>query len=239
MGPTMEMPVSGWPKRTSDIADSKNFWIAAAGVSGVIAALLIPPTAAAVSAATPDAGQAVRFGFGVFFAVVAVGAFFWALVLHVAHRHFESHLASTPSSAALGSNKAKSSRKPATKPPGPTNEPSRPLDETTSPSGAQALDAERLVGYFTGRTDVQAQALIAPWIGAEVVYHGTVKNADHEYVMTDITDHILGILYFEPKSTGRLARLHMGDEFTVVGLVDRVSGAAGGTVVLRGCRFVD
>lgn len=104
----------------------------------------------------------------------------------------------------------------------PQSSPQPASSEKLAPSSVSitGLSAERVMGFHEGRTNAEAQRLVAPFVGAVAEVTGSVKDVYEVY------DGFVGVslggnnpypstkLLFEPKFSAAILRLQLGDSLT-------------------------
>lgn len=118
------------------------------------------------------------------------------------------------------------------------------LEGDQTPLVVTGLPIERIMGFYDGRTDLQASKLIEPYNGVSVTVSGAVHNVLGSSgsggivaFLKDGTFYSKLRLFFEPEFSSELARLQEGDFFSARCVFDGQVDNIG--VTLRECEPVD
>ena len=214
--------------------DSANFWLAVGGLLLAGGTALIVATADHVGDKAVSPLTLTGFAGGCLMTLLAAMTLVAGLALFFADRIVERRLAPTPASEAQTTPTAV-----------PPPQPSEPSPSSPGPVVVRAptgrtpplLDYERLIGFFDGRTHMQGQKLVEPWIGARVSYQGAVKNVRNGLVSSNPKPSVAILMRFSEEWADRIARLQIGDPILIDGTITEVEPTAGGWIGLADCAF--
>lgn len=130
--------------------------------------------------------------------------------------------------------------------PNPVTLPSMPGAATTKLSDGRTIvnaSPEYLCGFFKNHMHIQAQKLVAPFIGEWIKITGRVENiVDHSphFLSVRLTEYLqlklTVFIYFESVWRHKLEQFKPGDQMTLIGRIDMVQEMS---MDLKKCELLD